>query len=62
MIHHRVEFKWTHTLLTLAPQGINLENPKNIAHIKAKIISMTAQLAQQAKLVDLVSNQHNISP
>jgi len=27
-IRHRVEFKWTHTLQTLAPQGINLENPK----------------------------------
>ena len=27
-IRHRVEFKCTHTLLTLAPQGLNLENPK----------------------------------
>ena len=26
-IRHRVEFKWTHTLRTLAAQGINLENP-----------------------------------
>ena len=27
-IRHRVESKWTHTLRTLAPQGLNLENPK----------------------------------
>jgi len=28
VIRHRVESKWTHTLRTLAPQGLNLENPK----------------------------------
>ena len=27
-IRHRVESKWTHTLRTIAPQGLNLENPK----------------------------------
>ena len=27
-IRHRVERNWTHVLRTLAPQGLNLENPK----------------------------------
>ena len=27
-IRHRVEKNWTHVLRTLAPQGLNLENPK----------------------------------
>ena len=28
LIRHRVESKWTHVLRTLAPQGLNLEAPK----------------------------------
>ena len=34
-IRLRVESKWTHTLRTLAPQGMNLENPKEYSsHLK----------------------------
>ena len=35
-IRHKVEFKWTHTLRTLAPQGINLENPKEYSSHQSK--------------------------
>ena len=34
-IRHRVEKSWTHALRTLAPQGLNLENPKHYtSHVR----------------------------